>query len=163
MLSLPALHNQPALMLSQILLRGHDMPVQSVAVSQSGRFIATGQALSPHKGMFQVFPALNIFFTSQQKHGSALIEAGCCSDFVGGAAVCDALLLLQIIIWDYSTRQALFQAKQNSHALFPNLSPLPTEILIFLIILTILQLTGVDGSCGSMQVLISICQQASII
>ena len=38
----------------QVLLRGHDMPVQSVAVSQSGRFIATGQALSPHKGMHQV-------------------------------------------------------------------------------------------------------------
>ena len=103
------------------------------------------------------------FFASQQNHGSALIEAGGCSDFVGGAAVCDALLLLQIIIWDYSTRQALFQAKQNSHTLFPNLSPLPTEILIFLIILTNLQLTGVDGGCGSMQVLISTCQQASII
>ena len=38
----------------QILLRGHDMPVQSIAVSQSGRFVASGQALSPHKGMFQV-------------------------------------------------------------------------------------------------------------
>ena len=131
MLSLRALHNQPALMLSQILLRGHDMPVQSIAVSQSGRFIATGQALSPHKGMFQVVPARHVFF--QQNHGSALIEAGCCSDFVSGAAVCDALLLLQIIIWDYSTRQALFQAKQHSYTLFPNLSPHPTEIVIFLI------------------------------
>jgi hypothetical protein len=62
MLLFPALHHQPVLMLSQILLRGHDMPVQSVAVSQSGRFIATGQALSPHKGMFQVFLPLNVFF-----------------------------------------------------------------------------------------------------
>jgi hypothetical protein len=35
------------------------MPVQSVAISQSGRFIATGQALSPHKGMHQVLAALN--------------------------------------------------------------------------------------------------------
>ena len=104
----------------QILLRGHDMPVQSIAVSQSGRFVASGQALSPHKGMFQVPSQIRCIAPSK----TTAIWLCICVIRVGRAPfLLHDMRVLQIIIWDYTTRQALFQVMGSMHPPSNNLSP----------------------------------------